>query len=282
MPIIMRRTSVPTIIFAATLGVALYPTVRAQAPRSVTDGVYTAEQAKRGEMLYADTCASCHDPKLIGGVGPALAGKDFIAAWKDKTVGDVFTKIKIEMPLTAPGTLTPDQTADVLSFILSSNQFPAGTTALAADATLLNDIHLAESGGAGAATAAAGAAAPAGGAAAAGGAPAAAGGGAAAQSKRGEMVYADNCTACHGPTLGGDIGPALAGPRFVTRWKDKGIADLFDKIQTTMPASAPGSLMPAQTADVVSFILAKNSYPAVELTPEAAPQSKAALGEPQK
>jgi mono/diheme cytochrome c family protein len=277
----MRRTSVLTAIFGATLGVALFPTVRAQAPRSVTDGVYTADQAKRGEMLYGDTCASCHDPKLIGGVGPALAGKDFIAAWKDKTVGDVFTKIKIEMPLTAPGTLTPEQTADVLSFILSSNQFPAGATALAADATPLNEIHMADSGASGAAPTATAGAAPT---ATAGAAPAgaAAGGGADAQAKRGEMVYTDNCAACHGPMLGGDIGPALAGPRFVTRWKEKSIADLFDKIQTTMPASAPGSLTPVQTADVVSFVLATNHYPGDELKPEAAPQSKAALGEPQK
>src|SRR4029079_7736686 len=143
MPIIMRRTSVLTMIFGAALGVAMFPTVRAQAPRSVTDGVYTADQAKRGEMLYAETCASCHDPKLIGGIGPALAGKDFIAAWKDKTVGDVFTKIKVEMPLTAPGPLSAYQTADVVSFILSANQFPAGAKALPADATPLKDIHLA-------------------------------------------------------------------------------------------------------------------------------------------
>jgi len=49
-----------------------------------------------------------------------------------------------------------------------------------------------------------------------------------------------------------------------------------------MPASAPGSLTPAQAADVVAFVLATNHYPGAELKPEAAPQSKAALGEPQK
>jgi quinoprotein glucose dehydrogenase len=263
----MKPTYVLAIISGTALAAASYSTVRAQAPKSVVDGVYTAEQAKRGEMLYADACAACHDPALIGGIGPALAGKDFIAVWKNSTVGDVFTKIKVEMPLTAPGTLTADQTADLVSFILTSNKFPAGTTPLAADAAPLKDIHFAD-------PAAAGAAAGGGGG----------GGGlyADAQAKRGEMVYTDNCAACHGPTLGGDIGPALAGARFAARWKDKSLADLFEKIQTTMPASAPGSLTPEQTADVVALVLSTNHYPggSAELTAAAAPQNKAPLGDP--
>ena len=272
---VMKRTSVLTIVFGAALAVApflTFSTLGAQGTRSVKDGVYTAEQAKRGESLYVDACAACHDPKLIGGIGPALAGKEFIGAWKDKTVGDVFTKIKVEMPLTAPGTLSPEQTADVVAFILSANQFSAGAAALAADAAALNAIHMAEPGPAGAAGA------PAAGAAAGGG------GGlyADVQAKRAETLYADNCAACHGPMLGGDIGPALAGPRFAARWKDKSIADLFEKIQTTMPASAPGSLTPEQTADVVALVLSTNHYPggSTELTAAAAPQKKTPLGEP--
>jgi len=34
---------------------------RAEEPiRSVWDGVYTAEQAKRGQPLYVKSCGSCH------------------------------------------------------------------------------------------------------------------------------------------------------------------------------------------------------------------------------
>ena len=262
----MKRTIALAIIIGTALAAASYSTVRAQAPKSVVDGVYAADQAKRGETMYSEACAACHDPNLIGGIGPALAGKDFIGAWKDKTVGDVFTKIKIEMPLTAPGTLTAEQTADLVSFILSANKFPAGATALAPDATPLKDIRMAEPGAAGAA-------------------PAGGGGGglfADVQAKRGEAVYAENCAACHGPMLGGDIGPALAGPRFIARWKDKSVADVFEKVQTTMPASAPGTLTPAQTADVVALVLSANHYPGgtAELTAATAPQTKAPLGDP--
>jgi mono/diheme cytochrome c family protein len=278
----MTRTNVLTIIFGVAVGVAPFApysmssTLVAQGTRSVKDGVYSAEQSKRGELLYADACAACHDPKLIGGIGPALAGKDFIGAWKDKTVGELFTKIKVEMPLTAPGTLSADQTADVVALILSANQFPVGATPLATDAVPLNEIHLAEPGAPSAAATPGAAGTP--------GAATGGGGGlyADAQAKRAEAVYADNCAACHGPMLGGDIGPALAGPRFAARWKDKSVAELFDKIQTTMPASAPGSLMPAQTADLVALVLSTNHYPggSTELTAAAAPQKKTPLGEP--
>ena len=89
-------------------------------------------------MLYADQCAACHDPKLVGGVGPALAGKEFIAGWKSMTVADLFEKIRTQMPMTAPGTLSPQQTADLVAFILSANQFPAGATELASDPAALN------------------------------------------------------------------------------------------------------------------------------------------------
>jgi len=139
----MRRTSVCSVILGTALAVAAFSNVLAQG-RSANDGVYTAEQAKRGEMVYTDMCAACHDPMLIGGVGPALTGKDFFTAWKEMSVGDLFTKIKTEMPLTAPGTLTPDQAADVVSYILSFNKFPAGSTALGTDPAPLKEVKITE------------------------------------------------------------------------------------------------------------------------------------------
>ena len=38
-----------------------------EATRSVWDGVYTNDQAKRGEALYARECGSCHGDMLTGG-----------------------------------------------------------------------------------------------------------------------------------------------------------------------------------------------------------------------
>ena len=38
----------------------------AQGGKTSMDGVYSDAQAKRGEALYGETCASCHGPALGG------------------------------------------------------------------------------------------------------------------------------------------------------------------------------------------------------------------------
>ena len=39
------------------------------------------------------------------------------------------------------------------------------------------------------------------------------------------------------------------------------VADLFNMIQTTMPADQPGKLTRQQTADVLAFVLSSNKFP---------------------
>ena len=56
-------------------------TVAAQGAASQWDGIYTEAQAKRGEPLYAQYCASCHGPDLAGGeMAPGLTGGESAAA----------------------------------------------------------------------------------------------------------------------------------------------------------------------------------------------------------
>ena len=113
--------------FLATLAA----TVAAQASRSVNEGVYTADQAKRGEALYKETCSACHGDNLEGsGPMPPLAGKDFLANWSGKTVGDLYEKTQTTMPATAPGTLSPEQAADIVAYLLSKDNYPTGSAAL--------------------------------------------------------------------------------------------------------------------------------------------------------
>ena len=77
-------------------------------------GVYTAEQATKGEALYKEVCAACHGDNLEGsGPMPPLAGMDFLTNWQGKTLGDLYEKTQTTMPATAPGTLMPEQVADV-------------------------------------------------------------------------------------------------------------------------------------------------------------------------
>src|ERR1700735_2072049 len=99
----------------------------AQSPdRSVWDGVYTAEQAKRGETLYANNCASCHGSALGGGESaPALAGGEFFANWNGLTLGDLFDRIRVSMPADRPGKISRAQNTEVLAVMLRVSQFPA-------------------------------------------------------------------------------------------------------------------------------------------------------------
>jgi mono/diheme cytochrome c family protein len=112
--------------------------------KTTLDGVYTAAQATRGQQVYTDSCAGCHGDDLSGGgQAPPLAGKEFNADWIDLSVGDLFDRTKATMPADKPGTLTQDQTADVVAFLLQKATFPAGETALPADSTALKAIKFA-------------------------------------------------------------------------------------------------------------------------------------------
>lgn len=115
----------------------------AQTAQTAKDGIYSADQAQQGQTLYGTQCASCHGPDL-GGAGPmpALAGDAFLGAWGSQTVDDLFDKIQTTMPATQPGSLTPEQTAQVVAYILSANKFPAGSTSLPSDPASLKKIQI--------------------------------------------------------------------------------------------------------------------------------------------
>ncbi len=110
--------------------------------QSVWDGIYTEAQAKRGGPLYSEKCARCHGPDLTGGeTAPALASAEFKGNWSGLSVDDLFERIKISMPQDNPGSLSRQQTADILAFVLSRGGFPAGNTELAREAEVLKQIR---------------------------------------------------------------------------------------------------------------------------------------------
>lgn len=111
--------------------------------RSVWSAVYTEEQAKRGHFVYIDECARCHAENLMGGDDAApLAGEAFVSNWEGKTAGDLFDKIRRSMPDDNPGALSKERVADVLSYLLSENGFPAGRQELPYDPVPLKQIRI--------------------------------------------------------------------------------------------------------------------------------------------
>jgi S-disulfanyl-L-cysteine oxidoreductase SoxD len=132
------------ILCAICLVVVLVARAQEAAPtsRSVWDGVYTEEQAKRGEELYRKECASCHGDTLVGGGGAApLTGGAFLSNWNGLTVGDLFERIRKTMPQGSLGKLTKQQDADILAYLLSFNKFPAGKTELLKQVEFLREIR---------------------------------------------------------------------------------------------------------------------------------------------
>lgn len=102
----------------------------AQGP-SIWNGVYTEDQAARGSAEFNAHCAACHGAALNGtGEAPALAGPQFLSDFDGLSLGDLFDRIRTTMPQDNPGSLTRDQVADILAFLLKANGLPSGTKEL--------------------------------------------------------------------------------------------------------------------------------------------------------
>jgi mono/diheme cytochrome c family protein len=99
-----------------------------------------------------------------------------------------------------------------------------------------------------------------------------------AQAERGQDLYAQHCSSCHGDFLDGDgasgRGVALSATEFADNWESASLNDLFVKIARTMPRGAPGTLRSAETLDLIAFLLQFNGFPsgttALAETPELA------------
>ena len=113
----------------------------AQSSSSIGDGIYTVAQAERGAEQYAARCASCHSADLRGNSNsPSLRGMAFMFIWEGKSVGELYTKMSAEMPTDQPGGLLANNYADILAFILQTNEFPSGNKELSPFEVDLNQI----------------------------------------------------------------------------------------------------------------------------------------------
>jgi quinoprotein glucose dehydrogenase len=128
---------------ASALLVIAVIAVSGQAQKTVWDGVYTEEQAKRGSDVYAEKCAMCHGDSL-GGVesAPALTGPQFYATWEGENLNSLFERIRTSMPQDNPGSLSRAQNADIVAHLLHVGGYPAGSTPLEGQAGVLSGIKV--------------------------------------------------------------------------------------------------------------------------------------------
>ena len=126
------------VILSSAILATVAVTAAAQAPamkQSTLKGVYSAEQASRGEQVYAGMCKSCHTAASHTGVA-------FQKTWNGRSLSELYDYISTKMPKNEPGSLAPEEYADVLAYLLKLNQMPVGTIELPPDTTVLGAIRI--------------------------------------------------------------------------------------------------------------------------------------------
>lgn len=114
------------------------------APLTTSDGVFTEEQAKRGEAAYRSSCSRCHGGNLQATDAEAanLSGPAFDAIWIGTDLRERFERVYYTMPPNNPGSLSQQQYLDIVAYILHFNGVPAGDTELPLDLEYLATIEI--------------------------------------------------------------------------------------------------------------------------------------------
>jgi mono/diheme cytochrome c family protein len=117
--------------------------------RSIADGVFTAEQARRGQVAYTGPCDRCHGYKLDGAAedpdmlpAPPVAGPKFLRKWDGRSLAVLVEYLDRTMPANNPGYLTDAELADIVAFMLAASGMPAGTEPLPSDRQALAGIAI--------------------------------------------------------------------------------------------------------------------------------------------
>lgn len=126
---------------AAAAWGALGDTVGLAQERATSAGVFTEDQAARGQDAYLQECSACHLEDLLGdGIAPPLVGVPFSFRWSDLSIGDMYAAIRTTMPQGAPSSLSPQGYIDIIAYMLHANEYPTGDTELPPEEAALQQI----------------------------------------------------------------------------------------------------------------------------------------------
>jgi quinoprotein glucose dehydrogenase len=79
------------------------------------------------------------------------------------------------------------------------------------------------------------------------------------QAQRGEKIFEEKCSRCHGVNT---WGPSLEGDTFWSSWNQQTARALYSNIIGAMPPDQPGSLAENTVLDIVAYLLRANGLPA--------------------
>ncbi len=105
------------------------------AARQDTAGRYTAEQAGTGAVVFTRVCIECHETK-------DMSSADFRAKWSGRPAFDLFELIRSTMPDGNPGSLSRQEYAASVAYIMKLNGLVPGVTSLPSDSVALAAITL--------------------------------------------------------------------------------------------------------------------------------------------
>jgi S-disulfanyl-L-cysteine oxidoreductase SoxD len=122
-----KRIAILIIIVVAFAGIAGFAQTQNEGRKTVWEGVYTAEQATRGQDEFVRSCSGCHgDPNDYRQVGPGFRGTAFMERWREYNAGALFNIIRDTMPRDRPGALTDGAYLDIVARLFQVNSFPPG------------------------------------------------------------------------------------------------------------------------------------------------------------
>jgi uncharacterized protein len=111
--------------------------------KTIWDGVFTDQQAQRGQQVYQRACAACHLDSLQGDdVSPSLVGKGFLARFAGQSAHEMVQNLRASMPQNAPDSLGDRAYIDLVSFLLKANGSKTGSLELPLDVAELEKIAI--------------------------------------------------------------------------------------------------------------------------------------------
>jgi mono/diheme cytochrome c family protein len=128
------RTSLLPLVLVS-LGLSTTALAQGATASTATVGRYSADQATRGEATYKRACAECHSIR-------DHANPDFRFSWNGRTALELFENIRNTMPEENPGSLTRQEYADIVAYMMKMNGMPSGPRPLAPDSTSLRAARL--------------------------------------------------------------------------------------------------------------------------------------------
>jgi ankyrin repeat protein len=109
--------------------------------KTIWDGVFTDQQAQRGQQVYQRACAACHLDSLQGdAVSPPLTGSGFLARFTGQSAHEMVQNLRASMPQNAPDSLGDRAYIDLVSYLLKANGSKTGALELPLDVAELEKI----------------------------------------------------------------------------------------------------------------------------------------------